>query len=230
MVLPQQGYPFAAVKGRDIALDPDTSAGDYTLLLDTGPRSRFGGFRSDGKVVFQPGHIAELTRFHPGDLYDNRKGRRPAPGPGRHPRCSAASRSNRSKPAWSMPTAPSRSIFWSISKRARAIRSRAKPATARARALPLPAPGPTRNLWPPEGALIVTGTVGTQEQDLGTTFKRSNAGERDRTETYGIVADHTDETYEAYTATLSWGRVAGIDADLAKGMDLVVRRQPGGVA
>src|SRR3546814_14845481 len=37
-----------------------------------------------------------------------------------------------------------------------------------------------RNLFPPEGALIVSGVGGTQEQGAGVTFRRSNAGRRDR--------------------------------------------------
>jgi len=204
VVLPQTGYPFAAVKGRDIALDPDSGAGDYTLLLDTGPRSRFGGFKSDGKIVFQPNHIAELTRFYPGDLYDNRKvdDLRQA--------------------------LVATSLFRSVSVEPVKTGVINPDGTERVDLLVHQQKGPRhsisgeagystgqgftatgtwtdRNLWPPEGALIVTATIGTQEQDLGTTFKRSNAGERDRTQTDGIVLDHTDETYEAYTATLSWG-------------------------
>ncbi len=37
-----------------------------------------------------------------------------------------------------------------------------------------------RNLFLPEGALILAGVAGTQEQGASATFRRSNAGQRDR--------------------------------------------------
>ncbi|MEP9360345.1 BamA/TamA family outer membrane protein [Sphingomonas sp. KR3-1] len=66
-----------------------------------------------------------------------------------------------------------------------------------------------RNLFPPEGALIVSGVIGTQEQGLTTTFRRSNAGQRDRTFQVSAAANHKDyDAYEAYTGTLAvrWSR------------------------
>jgi translocation and assembly module TamA len=61
-----------------------------------------------------------------------------------------------------------------------------------------------RNLFPPEGALIVSGVVGTQEQGLSTTFRRSNWRQRDRTLQFSLAANHKDyDAYEAYTGTLS---------------------------
>lgn len=204
VVLPQNGYPFAAVKGRDIALDPTASAGDYTLRVDTGPRSRFGGFRSDGRVVFQPGHIAELTRFYPGDLYDNRK----VDDLRQALVATALFRSVSVEPVKTGVVNPDGTeqvdlVVHQEKGPRHSVSAQAGYSTGQG----FTATGTwtDRNLWPPEGALIVTGTLGTQEQDLGVTFRRSNAGERDRTQTDGVLIDHTDETYEAYTATLTWG-------------------------
>jgi len=62
-----------------------------------------------------------------------------------------------------------------------------------------------RNLFPPEGALIVAGVLGTQEQGLTTTFRRSNAGQRDRTFQIAAQLNHQDyDAYESYTGTLSF--------------------------
>jgi len=62
-----------------------------------------------------------------------------------------------------------------------------------------------RNLFPPEGALIVAGVAGTQEQGLTTTFRRSNAGQRDRTFQIAAQLNHQDyDAYESYTGTLSF--------------------------
>src|SRR3546814_5921363 len=71
--MPQQGYPFAEIGQRDILLDSQTGTGDYTLPVETGPRSRFGGFTTTGDLVFTPEHIDVLARFKRGELYDSRK-------------------------------------------------------------------------------------------------------------------------------------------------------------
>src|SRR3546814_2980524 len=42
LILPQQGYPFVELGDRDIALDPATMTGDYTLPVEPGPRGSFG--------------------------------------------------------------------------------------------------------------------------------------------------------------------------------------------
>jgi translocation and assembly module TamA len=61
-----------------------------------------------------------------------------------------------------------------------------------------------RNLFPPEGALIVSGVLGTQEQGLTTTFRRSNWRQRDRTLQFAVAAEHKDyDAYEAYTGSIS---------------------------
>ncbi len=207
VVMPQNGYPFASVKGRDIALDPDTAAGDYTLMVDTGHRARFGAFKSegtDGRVVFKPNHIAELTRFYPGDLYDNRK----VDDLRQALVATSLFRSVSVEPVKTGVMNPDGTeqvdlVVHQEKGPRHSISGEAGYSTGQG----FTATGTwtDRNLLPPEGALIVTGTVGTQEQDLGVTFKRSNAGERDRTHTDGITLTHTNETYEAYTATLSWG-------------------------
>lgn len=62
-----------------------------------------------------------------------------------------------------------------------------------------------RNLFPPEGALIVSGVLGTQEQGVTTTFRRSNAGQRDRSFQIAAAAHHQNyEAYESYTSSLSF--------------------------
>src|SRR3546814_6838394 len=73
LVMPQQGYPFAEIGQRDILLDSQTGTGDYTLPVETGPRSRFGGFTTTGDLVFTPEHLDVLARFHRGELYDRRQ-------------------------------------------------------------------------------------------------------------------------------------------------------------
>ncbi len=204
VIMPQNGYPFAAVKSRDITLDATTALGDYSLNVDPGPRSRFGGFRSTGKVVFQPGHIAELTRFYPGDLYDNRK----VDDLRQALVATSLFRSVSVEPVKTGVINPDGTeqvdLVVDQEKGPRHSMS-AQAGYSTGQGFSTTGSWTDRNLWPPEGALIVTGTLGTQEQDLGVMFKRSDDGERDRTLTYGLASAHVDETYEAYSETLSWG-------------------------
>jgi translocation and assembly module TamA len=55
-----------------------------------------------------------------------------------------------------------------------------------------------RNLFPPEGALIASVIAGTQEQGASATFRRANAGKRDRT--FNVIASANHSNYDAYTA------------------------------
>ncbi|MBE7218665.1 MAG: hypothetical protein INR64_09365, partial [Caulobacteraceae bacterium] len=71
--LPEAGYPFVKLGPRDISLDEGDHTGDYTLPVTPGPRSSFGQFVLKGAPVFTPQHVAVISRFKPGELYDSRK-------------------------------------------------------------------------------------------------------------------------------------------------------------
>jgi translocation and assembly module TamA len=61
-----------------------------------------------------------------------------------------------------------------------------------------------RNFFPPEGALIIDATAGTQQQQVGATFRRSNAGKRDRTfQSSATVSRQRFDAYNAETVTLA---------------------------
>src|SRR3546814_7823769 len=63
-----------------------------------------------------------------------------------------------------------------------------------------------RNLFPTEGAVIASVIAGTQEQGASGTFRRSNAGKRDKTFQTGIEVNHQNyDAYEAYTLGLNIG-------------------------
>src|SRR3546814_10565000 len=47
--------------------------GDYMLPIEIGPRARFGGFETTGDLAFDVDHVAIMSRFKRGDLYDSRK-------------------------------------------------------------------------------------------------------------------------------------------------------------
>lgn len=201
--LPEQGYPFVAVGERDILLDDATHRGDYTLPVRAGPRSSFGAFRTAGDLVFGIDHIALLPRFKAGELYDSRKVddlrqslvatslfSTVAIEPVRTGTVNADGTETvdllvrQTKGPWRSLSA---SAGYGTGEGAR-----------------LSASWTHRNLFPPEGALTVAALAGTQEQSLSTIFRRSNAGQRDRTfQAKASVARQRFDAYNAETVDLS---------------------------
>ena len=199
VVLQQSGYPFVKVGDRDILLDGSKLTGDYTLKVDTGHRARFGGFKSDGKEAFGADHVAVMTRFDKGDLYDNRKvdDLREALV------ATSLFRSVAVEPVATGTFADDGSEYVDL-----LVHQQRGPYRTLAgefgyntgEGVTATASWQNRNLFPPEGALIVTAALGTQEQGLTTTFRRSNAKKRDRTFQLSAGATHNIyDSYEAYT-------------------------------
>jgi translocation and assembly module TamA len=203
LTLPRNGYPFAELGARDILLDGTTYTGDYTLPVDTGPRSSFGTISTEGDLAFGEEHVELLARFEPGELYDSRKvddlrdalvatglfstvsvepqqtGR---PGPDGTEQVNLLVRQD---------AGPPRTLAGSVGY-------------GTGEGIKLQGVWTHRNLFPPEGALIVDAIAGTQEQGAGVTFRRSNAGKRDRTFLLIARADHSDyDAFDAFTGTLS---------------------------
>ena len=203
VTLPQQGYPFAQVGQRDILLDPETGEGVYTLPVDPGVRARFGGFSTSGDMAFGAEHLRTLARFERGELYDSRMVddlRQALVATGLFNTVSVT-------PERTGETAEDGTELVTI-----AVEQNAGPARTLAagagygtgQGVRLEASWTHRNLFPPEGALIVNGVAGTQEQGAGVIFRRSNAGRRDRTFSAAVEALHTNyEAYEAFTARLA---------------------------
>jgi len=206
--LPENAYPFVEVGQRDIVLDGETRTGDYTLPVAPGPRSRFGDIVITGdKPVFEPDHIATIARFKKGELYDSRKIddlRRALVSTGLYsvvgitPQQTGVASGDDTQYA-----------DLAVNQEAGPPRTLAGQAGyATGQGLKLEGSWTHRNFFPPEGALIGSATLGTQEQGLGGTFRRSNAGRRDRTVELSLSANHSNfDAYEAYTGRLA-GRIS----------------------
>ncbi len=205
--LPQQGYPFVAIGQRDVLLDGETQTGDYTLPVAPGPRSSFGGFRSEGDLAFDDRHVGVLSRFKPGELYDSRKVddlREAMVATGLFSSVAIEPIATGRELADGTEAVDLRVI--QDAGPARTLAAQAGFATGQG--FTLRGSWTHRNLFPPEGALIVSGVLGTLEQGAGVTFRRSNAGRRDRTVSLGLNTAHQDfEAYEAFTASIT-GRIA----------------------
>lgn len=207
VVLPQEGYPFAQTGQRDILLDPQTGTGDYTLPVETGPRSSYGDIVTSGTTAFDADHIKVLTRFEKGELYDSRMVddlRKALVATGLFSIVSV-------KPSPSGELAPDGTEYATINVDQEAGPPRTLAGSAgygTGQGFRLEGSWTHRNLFPPEGALIGSAVAGTQEQGAALTFRRSNAGRRDRTVELGISALHSDfEAYEAFTGKLA-GRIS----------------------
>jgi translocation and assembly module TamA len=197
VALPQNGYPFAEVGQRDILLDEETQLGDYVLPVTIGPRARFRGITTEGKQAFDAEHIDVLTRFDRDDLYDSRK-----VDDLRDALIATSLFSTVSvEPVKTGVAAPEGTEYVDL-----LVRQTAGPPRTLAgqlgystgQGLRAEVSWTHRNLFPPEGALILTGVAGTQEQGASATFRRSNAGRRDRT--FQLFASALRSDVEAFTS------------------------------
>ncbi len=205
--LPQQGYPFVKVGDRDILLDERTARGDYTLPVDTGPRSSFGALRTEGDPVFDLKHLNVFPRFDQGQLYDNRKAddlREALVATGLFNGVGV-------QPVRTGTILPDGTE--QVDLMVRQTRGPAKSLAGGAgfqtgQGVTVEGTFTNRNRFPPEGALILGAIAGTQQQGVSGTFRRQNAGKRDRTVTLVASALRANyDAFEAFTGTLS-GRIS----------------------
>ncbi len=199
LVLPQQGYPFVKVGERAILLEDQApqATGAYTLPVDTGPRSSFGKLTTTGDTVFGVDHLNVFPRFREGQLYDNRltddlRDALVATG---------LFNSVAVEPQRTGRTGPDGTEEVDLLVRQSKGPARTLAGTAgysTGQGTRLEGSWQHRNLFPDEGALIGTVVAGTQEQGAGATFRRSNAGRRDRT--FSIIANASHQNYDAYEA------------------------------
>jgi translocation and assembly module TamA len=197
IALPENGYPFAAIGQRDILLDQATGGGDYTLPVTVGPRARFGDFETQGKLAFDTKHVETLARFKRGELYDSRKVddlRKALVATGLFSTVTA-------EPKQTGQVAPDATEYVTMLVKQEAGPPRTIAGSAGYAAgegFTLEGTWTNRNMFPPEGALIVHGIAGTQQQGAGVTFRRANAGQRDRT--FEVLAEALHAKYDAYDA------------------------------
>jgi translocation and assembly module TamA len=201
--LPEQGYPFVEVGQRDILLDPATRRGDYTLPVATGPRSSFGGFRAEGDPVFDTRHIAILSRFDRGELYDSRR-----VDDLRQALIATSLFSTVSvEPVRTGVAQPDGTEAVDLLVRQTKGPWRSLAASAgygTGEGIKIQGSWTHRNLFPPEGALELEAIAGTQQQGVSANFRRSNAGKRDRTFQAGAsVARQRFDAYDAETISLT---------------------------
>jgi translocation and assembly module TamA len=200
--LPQQGYPFAEVGLRDILLDPETRHGDYTLPVEPGNRSRFAGFTTEGDLAFGAKHVEVLSRFKRGHLYDSRKVddlREAMIATNLFTTVSA-------EPVATGEKAEDGTEYVNILVKQDAGPSRSLAGTAgysTGEGIRAEATWELRNLFPPEGGLMVNAIAGTQEQLLRVRLRRNNWRKRDRSIFLQAEAGRRDlPAFKGYTTRI----------------------------
>ncbi|MHB9879615.1 autotransporter assembly complex protein TamA [Pacificimonas sp. ICDLI1SI03] len=207
LLFPFNGYPFAEVEQRDILLDGEDHTGDYVLPVDLGPRARFGGIQVEENAVFDPEHIEVLSRFDRGELYDVRR---------QDDLREAMVATNlfnsvSIEPVRTGEAGPEGTEYVDLLVRQvegpdRSLQADAGYGTGQG--FRLEGRWINRNLFPPEGALELNAVAGTKEQGVGALFRRSNAGQRDRTVQLGFDVRRQDfQAFNARTASLV-GRIS----------------------
>ncbi|EMD82758.1 autotransporter assembly complex protein TamA [Pacificimonas flava] len=200
LIFPFNGYPFSEIEQRGILLNEADKTADYVLPVDLGPRSRFRNIRTEGDLAFDAEHVELLSRFEEGDLYDVRM-------------------QDDLREAM-----VATSLFNSVSIEPVNTGEYNEDGTMDVDLLVRQQQGPPRsitgdvgystgqgfraevawqhrNLFPPEGALQLGAVAGTREQQIGATFRRSNAGQRDRTFLLNASVGRRDfEAFHANTA------------------------------
>ena len=205
--LPQRGYPFVTVGARDIELDDVTHLGNYTLPIDPGPRSSFGSYSTTGKLAFDAEHVGVLARFKPGELYDNRRVddlREAMVATGLFD--SVAIEPQRTGTINPDGTEAVNLVVTQNAGKPRRLAATGGYSTGQG--LRLEASWTHKIIFPPEGSLTASAVAGTQEQGVGLTFRRANAGRRDRTVLLAATANRQDfDAYQALTVGLN-GRIS----------------------
>lgn len=201
--LPEAGYPFVEVGLRDILLDERDHHGDYSLPIVSGPKSRFGAIRADGDPIFTSEHLTVISRFDKGEYYDSRQ----VDDLRKALIATSLLATNAIEPIKTGKTAADGTEIVDIlvhQSKGPARQLAASAGYGTGEGIKLTGSWTHRNLFPPEGALTVEAVAGTLQQSLGTTFRRSNAGQRDRSFALGAsVAREDFDAYNAQTITLS---------------------------
>jgi translocation and assembly module TamA len=201
--LPEQGYPFVKVGQHDILVDDATAAGDYTLPLEAGRKARYGKITTTGDPVYTVKHLNVFPRFDAGEIYDARKVddmRQALIGTGL-----LSTVSVEPVPTGEVQADGTEIVDLLVGQtRGPARTLSATGGYGTGEGIKLTGSWEHRNFFPPEGALIVSALAGTQQQSVSTTFRRSDAGKRDRTfEASTTVSRQRFDAYDAQSVTLA---------------------------
>ncbi len=194
----ENGYPFSSVGTESVVVDHSNFSGQLDQPVEPGGKRNFGAIVSTGTRPFGAKHMQTIARFDNGDLY----------------KASMVEDLRRALIATGLAS----------SVQVKPVQA-AAPDQVNIEVAMTPAPPRTisgqlgygtgegfraeigwehRNLFPPEGALLLRGVAGTREQLGSVRFRRNNFMQRDRVLTVQALASHLKrDAYDARTVALS---------------------------
>lgn len=200
--LDENGFPFSSVAQPAVTIDHETQKGDLELVVRAGGYRRFGTILLDDEAakLFTPRHLQRMARFERGDVYmasDVEDLRRAIVATGLVSTASVkaqdAGDGEHADIAVATMPAPPRTIAGLIGY-------------GTGEGYQIEANWQHRNFFPPEGALKLSGMLGTKEQGAGVTVRRNNFPRRDHVLTGTLSFQHQNyDAYEAQTVNLGIG-------------------------
>lgn len=194
----ENGYPFGKVGEESVVVDHAKQAGQLDQPVEPGGKRNFGNIVSSGTKPFGADHMQTIARFDQGEVY----------------KASMVEDLRRALIATGLAS----------SVQIKPVES-ASPDQVDIEVAMTPAPPRTisgqlgygtgegfraeigwehRNMFPPEGAVLVRVVGGTREQLGSLRFRRNNFGQRDRVFSVEALASHLDrDAYDARTVSLS---------------------------
>ena len=198
--LGRRGFAFADVGTLDIAVDHATRTASLTLPVRPNGTRQFGRIIVEGQPLLSAEHIQTIARFDPGERFET-------------PRLEDLRRALVATGLVSAVTIRPVAREGSDIVDVAVALERAPPRTIAGEAGYGTGEGARvelswehRNLIPPEGAVRFRGVLGTQEQLVGATLRRSNFRKRDQVLTGNVIASHNNrDAYDANSFLIGIG-------------------------
>jgi len=197
--LANEGYPFAKVTEPDVVVDHDTRTATMEVHVETGGKRSFGQILARGeRMPFGAKHIGVIARFKPGEPYnqtdiDDLKRAIIATGLVSSVDVSPVDSGDPQTAdiAVTMTPAPVRTIA-------------AEAGYGTGEGFRVSGSWTHRNLIKPEGAVTLSGVIGTREQSIGASLRQSNWQKRDWILNARVAASNIQRTaYAARTFEIS---------------------------
>ncbi len=201
--LGESGYAFAEIDEPQLLIDHERLEGDLTLPVRPNGKYVFGRVVSSDPEFLSGRHIGEIARFEPGEIYQRSLAldlRRAVTATGLVSSVSVTPREV-AAPSGDQPGVVAMDVEL---ERAELRTIAGAIGYGSEEGVRIQASWEHRNLFPPEGALRLRGIIGTQEQLVGATFRKSNFGGRDKVLTLDAYASTIDsDAYDANTIAVS---------------------------
>jgi translocation and assembly module TamA len=194
-------HPFPVIGDPDIVIDHATRGALLTQKIDPGPVGRFGSIHSDGNTQITARHMARMVRFSEGDLYngnDIEDLRRALIATNLY-----GSVTIRTVNAGMNPDGSVRVDLVVTGDKAPLRTVSVTAGYSTGEGFRVAGSWQHRNLFPPQGAVTLSGVLAQREQAIGAELRRRNWLQRDRTLVLATsISTQQQDAYNATSATI----------------------------